>query len=118
MICTETEAKTKWCPHVRLGSEYSGIGALNRDFTGKNIQTNCIGSACMMWEWVDYDFEAALEYIGMSHRPNPLGHERAEQRLVDGWEEYESHDKAYRAFKRPTGERRRGTCGLIQRSGQ
>ena len=48
---TEEEAKTKWCPHARLGSSTSGLGGFNRfvspareaDFEG----TRCLGSACM-----------------------------------------------------------------------
>lgn len=48
---TEDEAKTKWCPFVRIGSELSGLGSLNRDVQlGENtMQVNCIASACMAW---------------------------------------------------------------------
>lgn len=39
---TEEEAKTKWCPQVREG-----------DYRPDNIRhANCIGSACMAWQWV------------------------------------------------------------------
>jgi len=120
MICTEKEAAGKWCPQARMtvGTEDSPLPAgVNRSMYGNPI-TMCIGSACMMWDWQDYEVETASEYVGPSHRPNEAGVERAEQRLKDGWEEYKHNDPGYRAFKRSYGERRRGTCGLIQRGGQ
>ena len=47
---TEDEAKTKWCPFVRIGSSFSGLGALNRDVTGRDVEkSNCIASGCMAW---------------------------------------------------------------------
>ena len=70
MICTEQEAKTKWCPQARVDSTASNRTGLA---DARNAPM-CIGSACMMWVWVDR-----------------VGH-------VDGQL-----------------ERRRGTCGLIQR---
>lgn len=44
----ESEAKTKWCPHVRVAfPETTG----NRDMqTPKADIYCCIGSNCMMWE--------------------------------------------------------------------
>lgn len=48
---TEQEAKTKWCPFARVGSETTGLGSINRDmrkgpaFDG----AQCIGSGCMAW---------------------------------------------------------------------
>ncbi len=88
MICTEEEAKTKWCPQVCLGSEYTGLGSLNRDCTGKVIPALCIGSACMMWVWIDgaTKSEYTDEFVVVE---TPI----------------------------PPSERR-GTCGLIQRGGQ
>jgi hypothetical protein len=47
---TESEAKTKWCPFARVGSETSGLGAMNRDVRkGVMPEALCIGSACMAW---------------------------------------------------------------------
>jgi translation initiation factor RLI1 len=44
---TEDEAKQKWCPMVRMDKETFG----NRFEDGDNVlhNSNCIGSACMMW---------------------------------------------------------------------
>lgn len=50
---TEEEARTKWCPFVRIGNYLSG-GSLNRDPTGE-IKANmkCIASDCMAWRWIN-----------------------------------------------------------------
>lgn len=40
---TEDEAKTKWCPHVRLS------GRDNRADGAQPQAVTCIGSACMAW---------------------------------------------------------------------
>ena len=51
---TEDEAKTKWCPHVRL--QHSDEPASNRyrdDWIG-----GCIGSQCMAWRWASEKNEA------------------------------------------------------------
>lgn len=50
---TEDQARTKWCPMARVGSDTSGRGSLNRDWAkGPNTHsTQCAGSACMMWRW-------------------------------------------------------------------
>ena len=53
MILTEAEAKTKWCPFVRLGMMKVGA-TINRAFmTAEQAETQanttCIGSACMAW---------------------------------------------------------------------
>lgn len=45
MILTEKEAAEKWCPQARVfRAGEAGTG---------NAGVRCIGSACMMWEWVD-----------------------------------------------------------------
>jgi len=54
----EEEARTKWCPHVRVG----GVTVtFNRDTQGMHNADqyqdtfNCIGSKCMMWESWEYE---------------------------------------------------------------
>jgi hypothetical protein len=49
---TEEEAKTKWCPFVRVGSERTGLGSINRDVQlgERTPSANCIASACMAWQ--------------------------------------------------------------------
>ncbi len=51
MICTEEEAKTKWCPHVRYGYAWDGGGSWAHSYnrTEDPNQMNCIGSQCMMF---------------------------------------------------------------------
>ena len=50
---TEDEAKTKWCPHVRI----SDCGADNSVASNRNMMDGagycCIASDCMMWS-LDY----------------------------------------------------------------
>lgn len=48
---TEAEAKTKWCPHVRVWNGHDAT-ASNRPFESGYQPQCCIGSACMQWRWV------------------------------------------------------------------
>jgi hypothetical protein len=51
---TEDEAKTKWCPHVRVLSDEGSmvIATVNRG-GGLQADANCIASDCMMWRETD-----------------------------------------------------------------
>lgn len=56
-MMTEDEAKTKWCPHVRLTLGESGTDvSWNRIFQNDGSITargcNCIASQCMSWRSV------------------------------------------------------------------
>ena len=47
---TEDEAKTKWCPHARVGDRDC---APNRDCDGTILSVHkCIASQCMAWRAV------------------------------------------------------------------
>lgn len=46
---TEAEAKTKWCPMVRAGKSENYSSERMHQVLLR--ETNCIGSACMMWRW-------------------------------------------------------------------
>ena len=50
---TEEEAKTKWCPHVRVTTLDEKIASNRGRYVRDDIDTNCIGSACMMWRQID-----------------------------------------------------------------
>lgn len=52
MICTETEAREKWCPHVRM-MPHEDWRPMNRDPDLTFDQCQCIASRCMMWVWDD-----------------------------------------------------------------
>lgn len=64
---TEAEARTRWCPHVRMARVYEAttlpqVVSYNRfatdealadadgvEFEGRDLR--CLGSGCMMWRW-------------------------------------------------------------------
>ena len=61
-MMTEDEAKTKWCPFVRLSvTRWFGdppivpiTATANRVIAEENQEkTFCISSACMAWRWID-----------------------------------------------------------------
>jgi hypothetical protein len=54
---TEEEAKTRWCPFVRLTADGQGEWHVNRDPSlpsspGDTQAYRCIASACMAWRWL------------------------------------------------------------------
>ena len=58
---TEAEARTKWCPMVRIvagpgqaggpGYPFAPAAGVNRDVNGVPL-CRCLASGCMMWRWV------------------------------------------------------------------
>lgn len=95
MLLTEAQAKTKWCPHVRLPAQFQaktqmgviGIAAATPNVTespiaGHALTRNgehncCIGSKCSQWRWAKYnedgqrilDQAPAVGYCGISGEP-------------------------------------------------
>ena len=60
MICAESEAFEKWCPHARelldeIDADGGTAAGVNLWFNHKGEQerSRCLGAACMMWVWVD-----------------------------------------------------------------
>ena len=51
MKLSEEEAKTKWCPMVRLFPVKETSGKNCIDNRGSNYDLYCLSSDCMMWVW-------------------------------------------------------------------
>lgn len=96
---TEAEAKTKWCPMVRLAvSERDGSDGSSVSFNRTAIRNTsdygtphaaiCAASACMMWRW---------------HEP-----------WTSSTEEGVGGDLVLRLSRKP-GEPKRGFCGIAGR---
>lgn len=78
---TEDEAKTKWCPAVRIApSSDSHHAVTNREDraleTPGPVSTNCIGSACMAWRRINsgrsptgYGSSIVSGYCGLAGAP-------------------------------------------------
>lgn len=70
---TEEEAKTKWCPHVRIWSE-SGAGANRDPYCGHSDtdKANCIAADCMAWRWTQPETgDRPLDgYCGLAGAPS------------------------------------------------
>ncbi len=56
-MITETEARKKWCPLVRVGNE-AGCNRSHNDF---GATAHCIGSACMAWREGIWDHQRNLK---------------------------------------------------------
>ena len=109
MICTEKEASEKWCPQARmLTIGESGGASFNRSPFEPDPASgvHCIGSACMMWEWAQGD----------DFGPHETSEHGLDSWLKDGWVETEDSMAGHRRVIFPP-QNRRGTCGLINRSG-
>ena len=53
---TESEAREKWCPFVRLTTDFH---ISNRDPAAGEM-VNCIASDCMAWRWSPYKHDPPL----------------------------------------------------------
>ena len=97
-MLTEKEARTKWCPHARLGDEDGAT--FNRRWDNKvHEATVCLASDCAMWRW---------RYI-----PKP----RSSKTKVEGWDYLDGDEsgEGVEMWIEPEESlqaRRRGYCGL------
>jgi hypothetical protein len=68
MILTEEEAKGKWCPHARVIFNHRdeekmrthAATSYNRSSDPMPL-SNCIGSGCMAWKWIDSEYLAEAD---------------------------------------------------------
>ncbi len=78
MSLTETEARNKWCPFVRIaaGTDTTGGTTINRRVSAAGIDDycKCIASDCMAWQWVreprNFGTEPDRGYCGLAGRPD------------------------------------------------
>lgn len=115
MICTEEEAKTKWCPWVRfeIGPEnciWQGVAYTNR---GQELNppdtVNCIGSHCMMWvvETESYDRSRTAVHSTMVNHWISMGYTKGKPapEKGDDWFWMEPNTITVNA---------KGHCGLVK----
>ena len=71
---TEDEAKTKWCPFVRIDFN-QGIAwnnrASNSEIPDNNKIATCLGSECMAWRWEPHERVPGDDegYCGLAGKP-------------------------------------------------
>ena len=99
----EEEARKLWCPMVRFTPIInSGIiipGDRKRTEDGK-IDDSCIASSCMMWQWVDDEFEYLFsppENDEWTHAPYLSG----EGRKCDRWQREKKNRRGFCGLSRP-----------------
>jgi len=61
---TEEEARTKWCPHSRIASEYGGFNRSVHEEMPQQSYGTCVGSSCMAWR------EGAVYYSDGTQQKN------------------------------------------------
>jgi hypothetical protein len=49
MLMSESVARTKWCPHVRIDNNNRLHNTLTGGFANSEKMYHCIGSDCMSW---------------------------------------------------------------------
>jgi hypothetical protein len=70
MNMTEEEARKKWCPQARLGTEASCNRAPTRVDAADPIMARCIASECMAWRFTNKQPEHDLERHLIPHLAN------------------------------------------------
>jgi hypothetical protein len=82
MICTEDEARKKWCPMVRylpqpwnfLRYIFHGNTGFTTNRANRAVGNNCIASDCMMWRWTG-ECKTGVPITSISkHGPTELGY--------------------------------------------
>jgi len=69
---TEDEAKTKWCPFVRIVSVNHVLEAIRFMDEDNEINTACIASECMAWRFLPCDpdtDDVPHGYCGLAGKP-------------------------------------------------
>jgi hypothetical protein len=79
MLLSETVARTKWCPFIRLDNSNRLFNTNTDGFENTNRMYHCIGSSCMSWrEFHLSHIKGGLEtgekqephgYCGLAGRP-------------------------------------------------
>lgn len=78
MTCTEAEARTKWCPFVRVGVQSEAPPGVNRwkqslpadePWALNPVPCRCIASDCMAWRTFQGD-GPPVGYCGLAGRPS------------------------------------------------
>lgn len=115
---TEKQAKTKWCPMVRVGVMPGAGGPAGINDPETNFSGNCIGSGCALWQWghqvrrrviLPNQETAAVEPPKPAHVPASWT-----------FSPYEPYDGEPSQWVQPEDEARletNGYCGLVLRPG-
>lgn len=114
---TPNEAKTKWCPFVRVVPA-SHDWAFNRDKAVDPELRNCIGPDCAVWRWngdppVCRTWRPENLTRGADEPPRPEG-------LPASWEWVSTEEDLAPCWREPVAEadaRRPGYCGLAGKDG-
>jgi hypothetical protein len=106
MICTEEEARKKWCPmaHTRMMVILEPGMVDDPDARAVAERSNCVATDCMMWVWADHEHDTLRVFDG-----DDLPAEEEWDQCASGWS---AGRGSYTEWKRDTGVNRRGGCGL------
>ena len=116
MLLTETEAKKKWCPHVRAAISHEDNNACNAGVEGSRVPSYscCVGSGCMMWRWAE---DIPRRRWVNTANGNDMTDPGSPPNVPESWEFCPADDEDS-CWVEPQGEataRRRGYCGLAGR---
>lgn len=75
MLLNEAEARTKWCPHVRVEGNNRLHNAVTGGFSNEDTAFRCVAHDCMAWrehhlKFTHGDADAVIHgYCGLSGKP-------------------------------------------------